>query len=251
MLGNISLDMFVMRKKKSSYVIALLMFGAAVVFSLIEKVTMSNGSEDTDGTFISVFSSNVSTCCLFFGIFFVMFACTDLKNGYIKNIAGSVSSRMGYILSKETALAVYILLALALNALGAVVGSTLFLNGIGDLDASDFLVYTAELYVLLLGFMSLIVFFVFLMRNSTGPMIIAVLLGTNLFGNTFYRLIAMLLAKADIEFKSNYISVSGQLASVRPGADGKDILVTIAVGAAYIVIFNLLTWIAMEKKDIA
>ena len=61
----------------------------------------------------------------------------------------------------------------------------------------------------------------------------------------------MLLAKADIEFNSNYISVSGQLASVRPGADGKDILVTIAVGAAYIVIFNLLTWIAMEKKDIA
>lgn len=251
MLGNISLDMFVMRKKKSAYVTALLMFAAAVVFSLIEKIMMANGSEGADGTFSSVFTSNLSFCYVVFAVFFVMFAGADLKNGYIKNIAGSVSSRIGYVLSKEAALAVYILLALVLNVLGAFIGSTLFLNGSAGLDVTDFMICLAELYVLLLGFMSLIVFFVFLLRNSTGPMIIAVLLGTNLFGNTFYRLIAMLLAKADIEFNFNYISVTGQLASVKPGAGSSDILITFAVGAAYILIFNLLTHIVMEKKDIA
>ncbi len=252
MNGIIGLDLFVMRKKISTYITAAMMLLSTAGFCFLEKLMISSGQE-TEGArnFNAALVSGITSAILIFGVFFVLFLGSDLKDGYIKNIAGSTKSRIGYIISKEIALAVYIVAGLAIVSLGAFLGSVLFLDGTQGFEALQFCKYLGVVFLLMLGFAVLMTFVVFLLRSTTGSMVIAVIVGSNLFANTAYRLIGMLLSKLDIEFNFAYISVTTQITSLRTDSSDKDMLIACAVAAGYIVIFNILTKAVMDKKDIA
>ena len=115
MNGIIGLDLFVMRKKISTYITAAMMLLSTAGFCFLEKLMISSGQE-TEGArnFNAALVSGITSATLIFAVFFVLFLGSDLKDGYIKNIAGSTKSRIGYIISKEIALAVYIVAGLAI-----------------------------------------------------------------------------------------------------------------------------------------
>jgi len=250
MFGNINLDMFVMRKKKSAYIIAVLMFGTAVLFSLVSRFAPDEGG-NVPVTFMDIFDSSMHLSFMLLGIFYVMFLGSDIKDGYIKNIAGSVRSRMGYIFSKLTAVAVYTIIAIAVTAVGSFAFSALLLDGAKGFEAMQFCKYLGTMFILLMGFAALVSFFIFFFRSTTVSMVMSIIISGYVLNNLFYQLIEMLLKKLKIDFDLGYISVSKQMLALNAESADKELFTACAVGIGYIVVFTFLNKIAMSKKDIA
>ena len=252
MFNSFGLDMFVMRKKKSSYITAVLIFATAILFCLVYKFSAAAQAAERPATFMDVLNDSLHLSFMFFGIFYVMFLGSDIKDGYIKNIAGSVKSRMGYLLSKQAALAVYTLISIAITAAGAFVFSALMLDGAAEgFEVMTFLKYIVTVFILFMGFSSLISFCVFFLRGTTVAMIFSVIISGYILNNSIYRLIEMLLNKFKINFDLAYISVSKQMIALDIGSSDKAMFTACAVGLGYIAVFGLLGNLVLNKKDIA
>lgn len=249
MMGNLSIDMFVMRKKKSTYITALLVFACALVGSLLIKYAGSGDA--SEGTFTNLLVQSGTLAFMFLGIFYSMFLGSDLKNGFIKNTAGTVKNRTVYILSKEITLAVYTIVGIAVLTLGSFIFSTLFLNGTKNFELMPFVKYIGTAYLLLVGFTSFITFLVFSVRNTVAPMVIGILLTSGTAVNIIYNPVEMLLSKADVNFDFKYISAAKNLLALTAETSNKDMLIACAVAVGHIIVFNILTKIVMDKKDIA
>lgn len=249
MMGNLSIDMFVMRKKKSTYITALLVFACALVGSLLIKYAGSGDA--SEGTFTNLLVQSGTLAFMFLGIFYSMFLGSDLKNGFIKNTAGTVKNRTVYILSKEITLAVYTIVGIAVLTLGSFIFSTFFLNGTKNFELMPFVKYIGTAYLLLVGFTSFITFLVFTIRNTVAPMVIGVLLTSGAGVNIIYTPIEVLLGKAGVNFDFIYISCVKNLMLLNTDTSGKDMLIACAVAVGHIIVFNTLTKLVMQKKDIA
>ena len=250
MLGNLSLDMFVLRKKKSTYFTAILVFACAVVASLAIKSAGKSG-QPIDTSFISILVQSSTLAALFLGIFYVMFLGSDLKNGFIKNTAGTVKNRVVYVISKQFTLAVYTIAAAAVLCLGALASTHLFFDGKVGVEAMQFLKLLSVWYLLLIGLTSFVTFLVFTFRNTTAPMVAVLLLTSGTVMSLIYSPVENLLHKVGTKFEFRYISISANLLSLSDSSSNKDLLIAAAVGIGYIVVFNILTKIVMDKKDIA
>lgn len=245
MFGNLSLDMFVMKKKKSTYITALLMFACALLTGMLIR---ANSGEMT---FTELTVQSSSLAALFIGIYYVMFLGSDIKNGFIKNTAGTVKSSMVYILSKEITLAVYTIVGIAALTLGSFILSALLLDGTKGFEAVPFIKYLGVMYLLFIGFSSFITFLVFTIRNTVAPMVIGVLLTSGAGVNIIYTPIEVLLGKAGVNFDFRYISCVKNLMLLNTDTSGKDMLIACAVAVGHIIVFNTLTKLVMQKKDIA
>ena len=251
MFGNLSLDMFVLRKKKSTYFTALLVLASVLLTSMIAKFSTFPPENQPDTSFTGIFISGTVLSLLFISIFYVMYLGSDLKNGFIKNTAGTVKSRMSYILSKQLVLAVYTLAGIAVLSLGSFLCAVIFFDGTKGFEAAQFIRHIAVLYLLFIGLSSFVTFLVFALRNTTAPMIITLLLTSGTVMSLIYSPIETLLDKAGIKFEFSYISVTANLMNLRTDSSSREMLIACAVGAAYIIVFNVLTKIVMDKKDIA
>ena len=251
MLGNLSLDMFVLRKKKSTYLTALLILACVLLASLIAKYASFPPESRPDTSFMGLFIGGSGLALLFVSIFYVMFLGSDLKNGFIKNTAGTSNSRISYILSKEITLAVYSIAGIAVMSLGSLLCAVVLFDGTKGFEAMPYIRHIGILYLLLLGLSSFITFLVFALRNTTAPMVITLLLTSGTAMSLIYDPIKMLLDKAGVNFEFKYISVTSNLLNIRNDSSGKDMLIACAVGIGYIILFNVLTKIIMDKKDIA
>ena len=216
MSGSLSLDMFVLRKKKSTYLTALLVFAYAVVASIALR-SATNQEVPVDTSFMGILLQSAGLASLFLGMFFVMFIGSDLKNGFIKNTAGTVKSRMSYILSKQLVLAVYTLAGIAVLSLGSFLCAVIFFDGTKGFGAAEFIRHIAVLYLLFIGLSSFVTFLVFALRNTTAPMIITLLLTSGTVMNLIYSPIETLLDKAGIKFEFSYISVTANLMNLHQG----------------------------------
>ena len=250
MSGSLSLDMFVLRKKKSTYLTALLVFACAVVASIALK-SATNQEVSVDTSLMGILVQSAGLASLFLGMFFVMFIGSDLKNGFIKNTAGTVKNRVVYSLSKQVTLAVYSVTAAAALCLGALASSKLFFDGKLGTDAVHFAKYIGVWYLLLVGLASLVTFLVFTFRNTTAPMVVILLLTSGTVMNLIYNPLETLLDKVGTKFEFRYISVSSNLISLSADSTNKDLLIAAAVGLGYVIVFNVLGKIVMDKKDIA
>ena len=251
MLGNLSLDMFVLRKKKSAYFTALLILACVLLTSMIAKYSTFPPENQPDTSFIGLFIAGSALAFLFVSIFYVMFLGSDLKNGFIKNTAGTSKSRISYILSKELTLAVYSIAGLAVLSLGSLLCAVIFFDGTKGFEAMPYIRHIGILYLLLIGLCSFITFLVFAFRNTTAPMVITLLLTSGTVMNLIYNPIEMLLDKAGVKLNFRYISVTSNIIGLRNDSTSKDMLIACAVGIGYIIVFNVLTKIVMDKKDIA
>ena len=251
MIGNLSLDMFVLRKKKSTYFTALLILACVLLTSMIAKFATFPPESRPDTSFTGLFIGGSGLALLFLSIFYVMFLGSDLKNGFIKNTAGTVHNRVSYIISKQLTLAVYSLVGIAVLSLGSFLCAVIFFDGTKGFEAMPFIRHIAILYLLLLGLSSFITFIVFAVRNTTAPMVVTLLLTSGTVMNLIYEPIKMLLDKAGVKFDFKYISVTSNIIDLRHDLPAKDMLIACAVGVGYIIVFNVLTKIVMDKKDIA
>ena len=107
------------------------------------------------------------------------------------------------------------------------------------------------MYLLLIGFSSFITFLVFTIRNTVAPMVIGVLLTSGAGVNIIYTPIEVLLGKAGVNFDFRYISCVKNLLLLNTDTSGKDMLIACAVAVGHIIVFNTLTKLVMQKKDIA
>ena len=251
MFGNISLDMFVLRKKKSTYFTALLMLASVLMTAMIAKHSYFPPENQPDTSFIGLFIAGSGLSLLFISIFYVIFLGSDLKNGFIKNTAGTVKNRMSSILSKEIVLAVCSLAGIAVVSLGSFLCSVAFFDGTKGFEAMPFIRHIGILYLLLIGLSSFVTFLVFALRNTIAPMVIILLLTSGTVMNLIYNPIEVLLDKAGVRFDFKNISVTSNILDLRNDSTSKEMLIACAVGAAYIIVFNVLTKIVMDKKDIA
>jgi hypothetical protein len=218
---------------------------------MIAKFASFPPESQPDTSFIGLFIGGSGLALLFLGIFYVMFLGSDLKNGFIKNTAGAVHNRASYILSKELTLAVYSLVGIAVLSLGSFLCAVIFFDGTKGFEAAQFIRHIAVLYLLFIGLSSFVTFLVFALRNTTAPMIITLLLTSGTVTSLIYGPIETLLKKSGVKFEFSYISVTANLMNLRTDSSSREMLIACAVGAAYIIVFNVLTKIVMDKKDIA
>lgn len=136
-------------------------------------------------------------------------------------------------------------------SLGSLLCAVIFFDGTKGFEAMPYIRHIGILYLLLLGLSSFITFLVFALRNTTAPMVITLLLTSGTAMSLIYDPIKMLLDKAGVNFEFKYISVTSNLLNIRNDSSGKDMLIACAVGIGYIILFNVLTKIIMDKKDIA
>ena len=113
-----------------------------------------------------------------------------------------------------------------------------------------FIRHIGILYLLLIGLSSFVTFLVFALRNTIAPMVIILLLTSGTVMNLIYNPIEALLDKAGVRFDFKNISVTSNILDLRNDSN-KEMLIACTVGAAYIIVFNVLTKIVMDKKDIA
>lgn len=242
---------FVMRKKTSTYVILAIIFAFSVLTGFINKIDASEEPSEFPCAFTEIFSSCVGIAMLICGIYAVMYLGADLKEGFIKNITGNIRSRMDYIVPRASALAVFNFAVLMSLTAGSLVGSTVFLNGLTDFEAVPFLKFFGALCLLLTGYAMLLAFLVCFIRNTSGPMALAVFFGSGMFYNLFYGLLGMLLSKMGIEFDFSNVSVTMQIIFLRPNASNQEFLTACIIALSYILIFGFFTKLAVTKKDIA
>lgn len=246
MLGNIKLDLYVMMHKASTYIILILMPLLTILIPLVDLVI----GDSSEGGYLSMFYENSTFMHLYFGIYFVMYLGTDLKRGYIKNIAGLTKSKWHYILSKEIALTVFIVVSYLWTIAVSMLFSLLETHPFADFEMNVFLRFLGLDVLLSIAFMCLMTLVVFLFRNTAGSMVSAIMLSTGLFGGLFYGMLSMILAQAKLHPKFEYISLTLQYSSIDMGTRGKDAWIALAVGVAYIIICNAANALNMEKRDI-
>ena len=156
-----------------------------------------------------------------------------------------------YVISKQFTLAVYTIAAAAVLCLGALASTHLFFDGKVGVEAMQFLKLLSVWYLLLIGLTSFVTFLVFTFRNTTAPMVAVLLLTSGTVMSLIYSPVENLLHKVGTKFEFRYISISANLLSLSDSSSNKDLLIAAAVGIGYIVVFNILTKIVMDKKDIA
>lgn len=244
-------NLFLLRHRASTYILSAILLLFALLSGYVESLSTATDFSDSGCGFTRLFSTCGSLSMLLCAIGNVLLLGEDFKNGFIKNIAGIVRSRMHYLVPKAITLVILDLTILFGAAVGSMLGSILFLNGIQSFDAAQFFGYLGALTLLLAGFAMLLMFFVFLTRSSAASMAIAVFLGSGMFYSIFYSLLEIILDKLDITFNFAYVSVTMQIGFLSPSATGKELLTACAIAAGYILVFGFLSKLVLSKKDIA
>ena len=242
---------FVMRKKKSTYVIPAILFFFGLLSAYIEASSDSIKTTELHCYFTFIFGDCIGFAMLLCAISSVLFLRTDLNDGFIKNIAGSTGTKMQYYLPKLFVLAGYDLLLLCSLAVSALLGSVMFLNGLDAFDLPAFLAYFGTVWFLMTAFSVLISFLVFGIRNGSAPMALAVVLGSGMFYNLFYGILSTLFAKAEIEFDFSNISLTMKMVMLDPSAGNSAMLSACILAFCYILVFGYLARLTLVKKDIA
>ena len=255
MSGILSFDLFLMRKKLSLYVCLLLPSAFIFLYAMFAGTSSC--------TLPELFSISSIPILLCNSVFYAMFSGNDLKKGAIKNVAGSLPNRISYVLSKAAAMILYTMLSLGITILTALILSRGKMNEVfysvyddmpglvSKIDAGEFIRYAAIHLLLLIAFMFTVLFICVLTGSLSGTFTFSILYCSGMAAAVFYSLLELIMMKLDIECDFTKISLSMQYHDLSLPLTPEMFRNALIVGAAYILIFGVLSCVVFRRKDIA
>lgn len=246
MLNIIKSDLYRMVRAKSFYVMQILI----LLFNIIITLALDNESV---GMFISWISAN--NIPLLTGIFISIFTYSDYKNGYIKNIAGIVPSKVHLLLSKMVIAAIYILISFAVYILSGLLFSLIFAkHGFTYEDAAfiQILKCLGVHFVLQFAMALIPITLVTLARSSALACTISILASTSAIFGIAYSITTVLQVYDIIpsSFDITPFFISPYFSRIDYLSDAEIILKALAVAVVYIVVLTAVSIYAIKKKDV-
>lgn len=180
-------------------------------------------------------------------VFATLFVAAEMRNGFVKNIAGQFRDRGIMVTAKLVALAVQVLILLVTFALFVLFSSLIFWGDRIVLTSLSELLQLAGLqYLLHFAFACLIIFLCLLSNSAALSMTVGILLCSSL-GSLIYGLIDRMTGDSfHIEDYMLEINISSVGAGVSSDVAGHAMFVAIG----YILVTMMLTMLTVQKRDI-
>lgn len=283
MLNMIRMEMFRMFKTKSLYVIWIVLFlgiGITSYFSAVEfkeytmeekqemyeyamgiqkeeipNLGMSVTTPTKPGEDVSVFDLFYANLkgkfiALFMVIFTVLYTTADLTSGYVKNIAGQVGNRAGFIFAKAVSLFVYTILTFVLLAGIQAISNGLFFGKIVWGAADTFLKYAGIQMLLHFALLMIVMCVAIILRSNVISMTFAVCLCMNVL-MIFYGYIDRFVTNAGVKnFQLMKYTVSGRISLLPMEMTIKSVGLSMAVSIGFILITLTICSTVFKKRDI-
>jgi ABC-2 type transport system permease protein len=203
-------------------------------------------------TVFDVFFSNAQGrfYALFLIIFAVMFSTADIKSGYIKNIGGQVPRRGVLVVSKAVALALFTVITLAGIFLFQAAANMVVFKSVVWGDWKVIIPYFLTQLVLNYAFVLICVAMAVIIKNNVVSMTLSVCLTMNMM-SIIYDLISYAIYKIGIHnFDIYKYTITGKMTMLPMNVSTNDVVSSMCVAAAFIVIMLTLSSYIFQKRDI-
>ena len=203
-------------------------------------------------TVFDVFFSNAQGrfYALFLIIFVVMFSTADIKSGYIKNIGGQVPRRGVLIVSKAVALALFTVITLAGIFLFQAAANMIVFKSVVWGDWKVIMPYFLTQLVLHYAFVLICMAMAVIIKNNVVSMTLSVCLTMNMM-SIIYDLISYAIYKIGIHnFDIYKYTITGKMTMLPMNVSTNDVVSSMCVAAAFIVIMLTLSSYIFQKRDI-
>lgn len=203
-------------------------------------------------TVMDVFFSNAQGkfYALFLVIFAVMFATADIKSGYIKNIGGQVSQRGMLIASRAVALALFTAITFAGIFVFQAAANMLAFKCVVWGNWKEIIPYFLTELMLHYAFVLICTAIAVIIKNNVISMTLSVCLTMNIM-SIVYALIDYVGNRVGLHnFNIYKYTVTGKMAMLPMNAGREDIISSMCVAAAFIIIMLSLSSYIFQKRDI-
>ena len=283
MLNMIRMELYLMFKTKSLYVIWLVL-AAGILFTtglsademktytmeekqeMYEYATGQRESETVNlgmdvtvptkpGDTVSVFDlfyGNIKGkfLALFMVIFAVLYSTADMTSGFVKNIAGQVRDRRRLVFAKGVSLFVYTVLTMLIFTGIQTVSNALFFDEFVFGPVKEFLQYAGIQTLLHFAFLMIVMCIAIVLRNNVISMMLSVCLCMNVLV-IFYSFLDNLIAKAHIKnFHVLEYTVTGNISFLETNVTAKMAVTALAVSIAFIIVMIEVCSTVFKKRDI-
>ncbi len=180
-----------------------------------------------------------------FGIWVMLFVCSDFQGGFIKNIMALHQKRQNYIGSKIITAGIVNFCFLVLNLIFTLMMNRLFGNMVPYAGWKDLLFYLSWDWLLMTAFGALIILVCILTRSVAAGAAVSVLLGSGM-------IVMMLYGMLNVFHMGGWMKYTIYLTgSMGPGryTSMKDLYVYV-VGAGFLVLYTVAAGIALKRQDI-
>lgn len=268
MLNIIKMDLYRMLKAKSTYIIIL---GICLVSLMLlyqsheALIDLKKGIPVPElsvgiGNDVSALAKNPSILALFYSIFgsftialglsvfSILFITREESTGFIKNIAGQVSSRSHLVISKLVCQSAFILLSFLTSMLTAFFAGKIFFDSLEFGSPSIFWKPICLQFLLHIAFATILLMLVFLIKQ----LIISLLISITLCFGVFSYLYALISKGINHLFEINGFDISNYTITGNIGgaASNMDYMRIISVSIVYIIIMLLVSILIRQKQDI-
>lgn len=179
-----------------------------------------------------------------------MFSTADIKSGYIKNIGGQVPRRGVLVVSKAVALALFTVITLAGIFLFQAAANMVVFKSVVWGDWKVIIPYFLTQLVLNYAFVLICVAMAVIIKNNVVSMTLSVCLTMNMM-SIIYDLISYAIYKIGIHnFDIYKYTITGKMTMLPMNVSTNDVVSSMCVAAAFIVIMLTLSSYIFQKRDI-
>ena len=253
MRNALSMDLYRLRKTKSSYITYFIFIAFLALSMFMIKTSVDSGYYQIDGKISNVIEiMTTGNSILFLLVIFVaMFINAEFSSGYIKNIMGDIPKKRNYVLSKFVTIMLYTALYLLTAVIIAVVGAKVLLdyNDWGNIGKT--LLYLGIVYLLNVSFCCIMIFITILLRNSAASTSVGVIY-TLMIGSLLYQLINYLVAKiSEVDnFDVRKYFVYGNLCILNSSSNTEDFIRAVVVAFLFGVVTILGSIQLTKRRDV-
>ena len=203
-------------------------------------------------TVMDVFFSNAQGkfYALFLVIFAVMFATADIKSGYIKNIGGQVSQRGMLIVSRAVALALFTAITFAGIFVFQAAANMLAFKCVVWGNWKEIIPYFLTELTLHYAFVLICMAIAVIIKNNVISMTLSVCLTMNIMSIVYAFIDYVVNRKGLHNFSIYKYTVTGRMAMLPMNAGRDDVVSSMCVAAAFIIIMLSLSSYIFQKRDI-
>lgn len=185
-------------------------------------------------------------------VFVTIFVNAEQRNGYVKNLGGSIPHKSQLVISKIVAVAIEIMAAFLLFAAAVTIAAKIVCGNqfvVGPL--SSLFILLGVQYLLHMGFACFIVLICVLTRSNAFPMVSGILISCNIMG-IVYSLINKLIyfIGNDAKFDISYFMLDCNISAYSLNLSASDTFRTIAVGCSFVIISIAFASMIAEKRDV-
>ncbi len=283
MLNVIKMDLYRLVKTRSLYVIliiiaAFMMLNVYMVQHELKKVQLEQGeasasqemlAEDSENSNLGIsidgsalvkesitlqdevtVMASSGIMLLFTGIFVVIFVCGESTSGFIKNLVSSTKRRSYIIVSKTVVMSVFVLFELLVMLVMTGIASSIFLDNMTFDFSGKLFQYLGLLFLLHTAFAVVIILISVLTRSVAISMIISICLCTGIGALIIDFISGIKIAGHQIAAKLPDYLITTNVQSLRSTPSSEMIIRVISVSAIAIIVYNVISCIVMEKRDI-